>query len=123
VVSRTALDSSRSASPTAWRRYTPLKNGPGAVVKGAAMKPLIVSLLAFTALSVGQGKQTFNGVITDDMCANADHARMRMGPTAAECTTACVSAHAAAYVLFDGKNVYTLSDQQMPEKFAGQDKK
>jgi hypothetical protein len=28
--------------------------------------------------------------------------------------------HGAAYVLVAGKNVYTLSDQQTPEKFAGQ---
>ena len=34
--------------------------------------------------------------------------------------TACVEAHGATYVLYDGKNVYTLSDQRTPEKFAGQ---
>jgi len=44
---------------------------------------------------------------------------MRMGPTDAECTIACVVAHNATYVLYDGKDVYTLSDQQTPEKFAG----
>jgi hypothetical protein len=43
-----------------------------------------------------------------------------MGPTDAECTVACVGAHGAMYVLFDGKDVYTLSDQRTPEKFAGQ---
>jgi hypothetical protein len=45
---------------------------------------------------------------------------MRMGPTDAECTVACVSAHGATYVLYDGKDVYALSNQQMPEKFAAQ---
>ena len=45
---------------------------------------------------------------------------MRMGPTDAECTVACVGAHGATYVLFDGKDVYTLSDQRTPEKFAAQ---
>ena len=45
---------------------------------------------------------------------------MRMGPTDAECTTACVAAHGAEYVLADGAIVYTLSDQKTPEKFAGQ---
>ena len=45
---------------------------------------------------------------------------MRMGPTDAECTKACVSIHGASYVLYDGKQVYTLSDQKTPEKFAGQ---
>ena len=85
------------------------------------MKHLLVSLLAVAALSAAQGKQTFTGTITDNMCANkAGHAQMRMGPTDAECTTACVSAHGAMYVLYDGKDVYTLSDQKTPEKFAGQ---
>jgi hypothetical protein len=52
------------------------------------------------------------------MCGKAGHAGMRMGPTDAECTTACISAHGATYVLSDGKNVYTLSDQRTPEQFA-----
>ena len=33
---------------------------------------------------------------------------MRMGPTDAACTIACISAHGATYVLYDGKDVYTL---------------
>ncbi len=41
-----------------------------------------------------------------------------MGPTDAECTKACVSIHGAAYVLYDGKQTYELSDQTTPEKFA-----
>ncbi len=45
---------------------------------------------------------------------------MRMGSNDAECTTACVGAHDAAYVLFDGKNVYKLSGKAPIEKFAGQ---
>jgi len=28
--------------------------------------------------------------------------------------------HGASYVLYDGQQVYTLSDQRTPEKFAGQ---
>ena len=84
------------------------------------MKHLISSLLAVAALLAVPARQTFIGTITDDMCARADHAQMRMGPTDAECTTACVGAHGAAYVLFDGKNVYALTDQHTPEKFAGQ---
>jgi len=43
-----------------------------------------------------------------------------MGPTDAECTLACISAHGATYVLYDGKTEYTLSDQRTPESFAGQ---
>jgi hypothetical protein len=83
------------------------------------MKPLIFSLLIIAALAAAQGKQKFTGTITDSMCAEADHSRMRMGSTDGECTIACISAHGAMYVLYDGKEVYTLSDQQTPEKFAG----
>jgi hypothetical protein len=43
-----------------------------------------------------------------------------MGPTDADCTTACVNAHDATYVLYDGRDVYALSDQRTPENFAGQ---
>ena len=84
------------------------------------MKPAIVVLLAAAALSAAPRQQTFVGVITDDMCWKAGHSKMQMGPTDAECVTACISAHGAVYVLYDGKNVYTLSDQQTPEKFAAQ---
>ena len=42
-----------------------------------------------------------------------------MGPTDAECTYACIQAHGASYVLLVGKVVYNLSNQQLPEKFAG----
>jgi hypothetical protein len=90
---------------------------------------LIVGVLGLTssvtpgahAPLAAQSQQTFVGTITDDMCATKDgHATMRMGPTDAECTKACVAAHGAEYVLTDGTQVYTLSDQKTPEKFAGQ---
>ena len=82
------------------------------------MKPLVFGLLALTALSAAPGKQTFIGTITDSMCPTADHSQMKMGPTDAECTLACVRIHDAMFVLYDGKNVYDLSDQKTPEKFA-----
>jgi|SRR5438093_7767744 hypothetical protein len=85
------------------------------------MKHLLIwCLLAVAALSAAQGKQTFTGTITDDECGRADHTRMKMGPTDAACVQACISAHSGSYVLYDGKDVYTLSDQRAPEKFAGQ---
>lgn len=83
------------------------------------MRPVMSSLLLATALSAVQAR-TFTGVITDDVCARDGHAGMRMGPTDAECTTLCVMVHGAAYVLYDGKDVYRLSDQQTPEEFAAQ---
>jgi hypothetical protein len=81
---------------------------------------LIAAFLALAGLSAAQSPQTFTGTITDDMCARADHSQMKMGPTDADCVKACVAAHGASYVLFDGKSVYTLSDQRTPEKFAAQ---
>ena len=84
------------------------------------MKPLFLSfLLVLAAVAAAPGKRKFTGIVTDSMCATADHSRMRMGPTDAECTIACITAHGALYVLYDGKEVYGLSDQQTPEKFAG----
>jgi hypothetical protein len=82
------------------------------------MKLLIVSFLAMT-LPAAPAILRFTGVITDSMCANGDHSGMRMGPTDAECTIACVSAHGASYVVYNGKEAWTLSDQTTPEKFAG----
>ncbi len=78
-----------------------------------------LGLAVLVALSAPPAKQTFTGTITDDMCPKADHSRMQMGPTDAECARACADVHGASYVLYDGKN-YMLSDQQTPEKFAGQ---
>jgi hypothetical protein len=85
-----------------------------------AMKYLLLILLAVATVSAAQSKQTFTGTITDSECPKADHSEMQMGPTDAVCVTACVSDHGASYVLYDGKNVYALSDQKTPEKFAAQ---
>ena len=85
---------------------------------------IFFSLLVIAGMAAGlaaaSGTQKFTGVITDSMCADADHSRMRMGPTDAECARACNDDHGAPYVLYDGKIVYSLSDQKAPEKFAGQ---
>jgi hypothetical protein len=89
-------------------------------------KQLVVSLLGVAVVSAAPSRITtaadateFRGVITDDNCDNADHSHMKMGDTDAECTVACINAHGASYVLFDGKTAYALSDQKSPEKFAG----
>ena len=80
-----------------------------------------LALVLFAVAVLGQpAKATFTGTITDSMCSKADHSAMRMGPTDAECTEACVEEHDATFVLFDGKNVYELSDQKAPRTFAGQ---
>jgi Protein of unknown function (DUF5818) len=85
-----------------------------------------IALVVFAGAAVAaapapSAKQTtITGVVSDDMCATAGHASMRMGPTDAECTLACVDAHGAQLVLVAGRDVYTLSDQELPKKFAGQ---
>lgn len=84
-----------------------------------ALAALALLLLLGSLVSTARAPETFTGVITDDMCARGDHAGMRMGPTDADCTVACVAAHGASYVLFDGKTVYELSDQRTPATFAG----
>ena len=83
------------------------------------MKSLIFTCLLAATLAGAQGQQKFTGTVTDDICPEGDHSRMRMGATDAECTIACINAHGSTYVLYDGKDVYALSDQQTPEKFAG----
>jgi hypothetical protein len=80
----------------------------------------IVLLAAMAALSAAQGAQTFTGTITDDMCAGGGHSQMRMGPTDADCTIACIQGHDARYVLAAGDTIYALSDQRTPERFAAQ---
>ena len=76
------------------------------------------TLLLGTALLLGAAaKQTFTGVITDTMCG-AGHKMMNVTPDA-KCVRDCVKA-GYKYALYDGQNVYTLSDQQTPEKYAAQ---
>lgn len=82
------------------------------------MKTLLAAFLAVSTMSPAPASDTFTGTVSDDMCAAAGHASMRMGPTDAECTNACVGIHGSSYVLVSGKNVYVLSDQKTPEKFA-----
>ena len=84
-----------------------------------AVKPLILSVLFVAAVVPAQSTRRITGTISDSMCPAGDHSKMRMGPTNAECTIACNDGHGAPYVLYDGKDTYTLSDQKTPEKFAG----
>lgn len=81
---------------------------------------LLVSVLAVAPPGPPPGQSTFTGVIADDICAVGGHAQMRMGPTDAECTMACVESHDATLVLVDGEHVYKLSDQRTSRAFAGQ---
>ena len=83
------------------------------------MRSLVACVFATAALAQPAPK-IITGTITDSMCANADHAPMRMGPTDAACTKACVEEHDARLLLHDGKQAYELSGQKAAEKFVGQ---
>jgi hypothetical protein len=74
--------------------------------------------ILFAAAVLGSGA-TFTGVITDNMCDNADHKDMKMGNDA-KCVVECVKGMNGKYVLWDSaaKKTYKLSDQKTPEKFA-----
>jgi len=98
----------------------PLFSGGSGFRRNVPMQYLLLSLLAVAALFAQQGKQTFTGIITDDECPMANHSRMHMGATDAECAKACVRAHSGSYVVYDGKDNYTLSDQEKAEDFAAQ---
>jgi hypothetical protein len=84
------------------------------------MKKLISTLIFGTALLAAADKsQSFTGVITDTMCG----ARHSMGITPdAKCVRECVKMDPknTKYALLVGNDIYVLSDQQSPEKFAAQ---
>ena len=82
------------------------------------MKLLLLSFLTIAALSAAPAPQTFTGTITDSECADANHSRMRMGPTDAECAVACAEEHSATYLLYDGRVAYSLSNQRTLAQFA-----
>lgn len=83
------------------------------------MKALSILLILAMQIQAAPKPRTFTGVISDSMCERGDHSKMQMGPTDGECVAACVEEHGAKYVLFTGREVYGLSDQNAPERFAG----
>lgn len=83
------------------------------------MRTLLLTLVVTGTISTVP-PATFTGTIIDTECVRDGHAAMRMGPSDAECARACVLSHDSAYVLEDGANVYYLSDQKTPERFAAQ---
>ena len=75
--------------------------------------------LALFLFAASAASRTFTGVITDSMCLG-NHKAMHIAPDS-KCIVECVkSSRTVKYVLYDGKTVYQLSDQQTPARFAGQ---
>ena len=81
----------------------------------AAVFTLVVTS---TSSSLAEGPKTYQGVITDTMCA-ADHTPMKVTPDA-KCVKECVgTGKTFQYALLDGTKLYKLSDQETPARFAG----
>jgi hypothetical protein len=80
-------------------------------------KAFLGLVLAAVAASAAEEAQTFTGIITDTMCG-AKHA-MGISPDE-KCVRECVRMDPKKwkYALLVGSDVYVLSDQQTPEKFA-----
>jgi hypothetical protein len=77
----------------------------------------IAIFFAGAALLLAAGeKKTLTGIITDEMCVK-DHSMMNVKPDS-KCVTECVKGMGSKYVLVSGADVYVLSDQKTPEKFA-----
>ena len=81
------------------------------------MNRLAAFLLCAGMAVAADAPRTFTGVITDTMCG-ADHSHMGIKPDS-KCVRDCVRS-GSKYALWDGKKLYTLSDQQTPEKFAAE---
>jgi len=81
------------------------------------MKKILI-VIAGAAMSLAAAPpKTFTGVITDAMCGK-DHAMMGVKPDS-KCVLECVK-DGSKYALIVGNDVYELSDQKTPEKFAAQ---
>ena len=78
------------------------------------MKCLVFALAA-AMTAAADGTQTFTGTITDTMCG-AKHGMLKGQPDDA-CVKMCAKG-SSDYALFDGANVWRLSDQKTSARFA-----
>jgi hypothetical protein len=79
----------------------------------------VAAAALLTAAAPAPQSKTYTGVITDTMC-NRDHKAMKVSPDS-KCVKECVGdGKTYKYALLTGTNVYPLSDQETPAKFAGQ---
>ena len=74
---------------------------------------LTLILLSLSALHA----ETFTGYITDTMCGKS-HKAMNVAPDE-KCVRDCLKMDKTVkFALYDGKTLYKLSDQKLPEPFA-----
>ena len=81
------------------------------------MKTTLLAIFFGAALAAVAAPATITGVVTDAMCG-AKHTMMKDQPDD-KCIKMCIKG-SAEYALFDGQNVFKLSDQTKPAKFSAQ---
>ena len=82
------------------------------------MKLVTFGTLALAVSAFAAQPQTFTGVITDTMCGKTHG--MTAGQPDDKCIAMCVKGSSSQYALFDGKQIWKLSDQKRPAKLAAQ---
>src|SRR5882762_9876114 len=80
------------------------------------MKTFVLIAALATAAFAKDQPRTFTGVITDTMCGKTHG--MLAGQPDDKCISMCVKGSSTQYALYNGKEVYKLSDQKTPAKFA-----
>lgn len=79
----------------------------------------LVAAALLTAAAPPPTSKTYKGVITDSMCSR-EHAAMKIAPES-KCVRDCVGdGKTYKYALLVGENLYLLSDQETPARFAAQ---
>jgi hypothetical protein len=91
---------------------------------------VVVVLAGFGALNGAEREQVFKGEISDSQCALNVHSLSRshdemlkkksIGTTAADCTRYCVKYMGGVYVISVKDKVYKIDNQELGDKFAGQ---
>lgn len=79
------------------------------------MKVTLIAIAFAGSLLAAGTVETVTGVVTDTMCG-AKHTMMKGQPDA-DCVRMCVKG-SAEYAIYDGKDVWKLSDQKAAAKFA-----
>ena len=79
------------------------------------MKPIALATLLLTSSAFAA---TVTGVITDTMCGKTHG--MAAGQPDEKCVAMCVKGSGSQYALYDGKDVWKLSDQKKPAQFTAQ---
>ncbi|HUB34715.1 MAG TPA: DUF5818 domain-containing protein [Bryobacteraceae bacterium] len=74
------------------------------------MNRILITAVFVAVAGAAPASQKFTGTITDDMCGAKKHD--------AQCIADCVTHMNAKYALYDGHEVYVLSDQKAPARFA-----